>query len=188
MRKQRIKGASTQDYEYVLSKYEYQQAVLAIMEVESEMNDIDVVKDKLIDAQREIIELRAEVKQLQKKGEFHEYAISQWLTYEKDTQKEIEELRAELGDIVKLPNKLPGITREELLLASAWAAIKEDNSKAIHLEPRQAEALVEEHRRLKRSIHELQGEVAAMRTTLDAIGGSGWRDDGAEYPNLPKTP
>ena len=42
----------------------------------------------------EVNKLRAAIKRLQGRQEFHEYAISQWLTYEKDTQAEIAELRS----------------------------------------------------------------------------------------------
>ena len=186
-------------------------------------------------AVNENADLRADVKRLQERYEFHKYAVSQWLVYEIDTCEEIDELRAEnnmLRDTDKaiefygygerlseaqvendklvaenselrvelkqykknmevlklLESDLAHVAAleardEEIeqlrvtVLESAWRAIEEDNSKAIHLEPRQADALIVEHGRLKRHITKLQGEIVDMRTTLDAIGGEGWHED-----------
>ena len=146
------------------------------------MNDIETVKDKLIDAQNEILRLRVD----------DALSSKNWKTLQADNLKYANEnmtLRTDYAELMDededlgrvnealvaecagLRDELARIKPEwadtnthaqlaELTLADAWAAIENDNSKDIHLEPRQAEALILERKMLMRTIDRLAELVA----------------------------
>ena len=76
--------------------------------------------------------------------------------------------------ICDLTEAIDGEDSENIPLTLAWESITRDANSELQrfgaLEPEQAKALIAEH-------HKLLAEIAAMRTTLNAVCGSGWHED-----------
>ena len=54
-------------------------------------------------------------------------------------------------------------------LESAWLAISNPTSKSVHLEPRQAASLVDEHDDLVKHVEQLDTELSRLQTAYDIL-------------------
>ena len=144
--------------------------------------NISQAKDALIDAQQEIFTLRTDVKRLQERYEFHKYAVSQWLIYEKDTHEELDKLHAENNMLKNTDEAVKFFGYEERLseAQAELAGIRNDYAELADEDEdlgRINDELVAENGKLRAELEQYKRNIAAMRTTLDAIGGEGWRDE-----------
>ena len=71
---------------------------------------------------------------------------------------------------------LPGIKIDDIVLKSAWLAISNPTSKSIHLEPRQAAALVNERQMLWETIDRLS-ELLAEREPAHPFEDAPWETE-----------